>query len=108
MWLSVQREAFADRGLVVFDECHLLHPRNDDRSCRGIDAMLAIINLTLMAPSAELLLLSAMMKNTQEIADWIRHVIGRECLPLELAWKPPRQLRGCDVLPADQTTPLTD
>ena len=51
--------------------------------------MLAIINLTLMAPNADLLLLSAMMKNTQEVADWIKAISGRECLPLDLAWNRP-------------------
>lgn len=68
MLLSVDPDAFADLGLIVFDECHLLHPREDDRSRRGLDAMLSILNLTRVAPAADLLLLSAMMKNTQEIA----------------------------------------
>jgi superfamily II DNA/RNA helicase len=106
MLLSIQPEAFADLGLIVFDECHLVHPRDEDRSRRGIDAMLAIINLTLLAPNADLLLLSAMMKNTHEIADWIKAVSGRDCLPLDLAWKPTRQVRGCVVYPADQITAL--
>ena len=106
MLLSMEPEAFTDLGLIVFDECHLLHPRDEDRSRRGIDAMLAIINLTLMAPNADLLLLSAMMKNTQEVADWIKAISGRECLPLDLAWKPTRQVRGCVVYPADQVNTL--
>jgi replicative superfamily II helicase len=44
MLLSMQPEAFADLGLIVFDECHLLHPRKEDRGRRGLDAMLAILN----------------------------------------------------------------
>ena len=43
----LQPDAFAGLGLIVFDECHLLHPREEDRSRRGLDAMLAILNLTL-------------------------------------------------------------
>lgn len=43
---SIQPEAFAQVALVVFDECHLLHPRESDRSRRAIDAMLCILNLT--------------------------------------------------------------
>lgn len=108
MLLSVDPDAFADLGLIVFDECHLLHPREDDRSRRGLDAMLAILNLTGIAPGADLLLLSAMMKNTQEIADWIAHVTDRKCLTLDLSWKPTRQVRGCVVYPAEQINALKD
>jgi len=106
MLLSVDPDAFKDHGLIVFDECHLLHPREDDRSRRGLDAMLAILNLTRLAPDADLLLLSAMMKNTQEIAGWIAHITGRQCLTLDLGWKPTRQVRGCVVYPAEQIKAL--
>ncbi|RAZ82958.1 helicase [Mesorhizobium hawassense] len=106
MLLSVDSDAFADLGLIVFDECHLLHPREDDRSRRGLDAMLAILNLTRLAPDADLLLLSAMMKNTQEIAGWIAYITGRQCLTLDLSWKPTRQVRGCVVYPAEQIKAL--
>lgn len=106
MLLSVQPEAFESVGLIVFDECHLLHPREDDRSRRGLDSMLAVLNLTHVAPAADLLLLSAMMKNTAEIAGWVEHLTGRACLPLDLSWKPTRQTRGCVVYPADQITSL--
>ncbi|ACB97311.1 DEAD/DEAH box helicase [Beijerinckia indica] len=106
MLLSVDPDAFADLGLIVFDECHLLHPREEDRSRRGLDAMLAILNLTRIAPSSDLLLLSAMMKNTQEIAGWVAFLTGRQCLTLDLSWKPTRQVRGCVVYPAEQITAL--
>jgi hypothetical protein len=105
MLLSVETEAFSDVGLIVFDECHLLHPR-EDGSHRGLDAMLAILNLTQVAPAADLLLLSAMMKNTAEIAGWITQLTARTCLTLDLAWKPTRQVRGCVVYPADQVATL--
>ena len=106
MLLSMQPEAFADLGLIVFDECHLLHPRKEDRGRRGLDAMLAILNLTRIAPSADLLLLSAMMKNAGEVAGWIGSLTGRKSLALNLAWKPTRQVRGCVVYPAAQIAPL--
>lgn len=108
MLLSVQPEAFASIGLIVFDECHLLHPREEDRSRRGLDAMLTLLNLVRVAPSADLLLLSAMMKNTGEIAGWVQHLTGRGCLALDLAWKPTRQARGCVVYPADQINGLRE
>lgn len=106
MLLSVDSEAFADLGLIVFDECHLLHPRDEARSRRGLDAMLTILNLTRIAPTADLLLVSAMMKNTQEIAGWVAYLTGRQCLTLDLNWKPTRQVRGCVVYPAEQITAL--
>ncbi|MBO9510877.1 DEAD/DEAH box helicase [Erythrobacter sp. A6_0] len=101
MLLTTQPEAFADLGLIVFDECHLLHPRDSDRSRRSIDSMLAILNLTIAAPEADLLLLSAMMKNADEIAKWVEELTGRACLSLSLAWKPTRQVRGSVVYQAD-------
>jgi hypothetical protein len=104
MLLSIQSDAFAGLGLIIFDECHLLHPRAEDRSRRGLDAMLSILNLTLAAPAADLLLLSAMMKNTSEVAGWIESLTNRECLTLDLAWKPTRQVRGCVVYPAADLT----
>lgn len=101
MLLTTQPEAFADLGLIVFDECHLLHPRDSDRSRRSVDSMLAILNLTIAAPEADLLLLSAMMKNADEIAKWVEELTGRACLSLSLAWKPTRQVRGSVVYPAE-------
>lgn len=107
MLLTTQPEAFAHLGLIVFDECHLLHPRDSDRSRRSIDSMLAILNLSRAAPEADLLMLSAMMKNADEIAKWLEELTGRACLSLSLAWKPTRQVRGSVVYPADTIKVLT-
>jgi hypothetical protein len=95
--LSFDREAFVDVGLLIFDECHLLHPRGIDRSRRALDAMLCVLNFTAVAPTADLLLLSAMMMNASELAEWIGELTGRPCLALALTWKPTRQVRGCVV-----------
>lgn len=102
MLLAMQPEAFAGLGLIVFDECHLIHARPDDRSRRGLDSMLCLLNLTQAAPEADLLLLSAMMKNTAELAGWLKTLTGRDCLSLDLAWKPTRQARGCVVYDMDR------
>jgi superfamily II DNA/RNA helicase len=95
--LSFDRERFADVGLLVFDECHLMHPREVDRSRRAIDSMLCVLNLTAVAPMSDVLFLSAMMKNGDEIAAWISSLTERPCLSLALNWKPTRQVRGCVV-----------
>lgn len=106
--LTTQPEAFADLGLVVFDECHLLHPRDTERSRRSIDAMLAVLNLSIVAPEADFLLLSAMMKNTDEMAAWIAELSGRPSLSLNLAWKPTRQVRGTVVYQASRINELNE
>ena len=87
---------FEGVGLLVFDECHLIHPRGKaDR--RSLDAMLSIIQFVRLAPEADLLLLSAMMNNAGEIAAWIQELTSRKAMGLSMAWKPTRQLRGCIV-----------
>jgi hypothetical protein len=104
--LSFSPELFVDVGLLVFDECHLLHPRDLDTSRRSVDAMLCLLNLTASAPNADILLLSAMMKNASEIAGWVQELTGRACLALDLKWKPTRQVRGCVVYAAERLTEL--
>lgn len=108
MLQSLQPEAFNDVGLIMFDECHLLHPRDADRSRRSIDAMLCILNLTQLAPEADLLMISAMMQNAEEIAGWVSELTGRPCLALDLAWKPTRQARGCVVYSSDRISKLEE
>lgn len=100
--LCFNREIFTDLGLIIFDECHLLHPRDIDRSQRAIDSMLCVLNLTSIAQEADILFLSAMMKNTEEIAGWVQSLTNRPCLPLVLSWKPTRQVRGCVVYNSDR------
>lgn len=106
--MGFQPEAFKDVGLLVFDECHLLHAGVNDRSRRAVDAMLCILNLSTHAPEADYLLLSAMMSNTEEVAAWLAELTGRKCLPLNMAWKPTRQVRGSVVFPSDQIADLNN
>jgi len=95
--MSFDPAVFDKVGLLVFDECHLLHPSDNPKDRRAIDAMLCVLNFARLAPDADLLLLSAMMKNTEEIAGWLKELTGRGCLALSLAWKPTRQIRGSVV-----------
>lgn len=104
--LSFSPEAFTDVGLVVFDECHLLHPRESDTSRRSIDAMLCLLNLQNASDSADILLLSAMVQNTAELSSWIEEITHRPCLALDLKWKPTRQVRGCVVYESERINEL--
>src|SRR5215211_4219657 len=104
--LSFTSDVFEDVGLIVFDECHLLHPRNMETSRRSIDAMLCLLNLNRLASTADVLLLSAMMKNAAEMAGWLQDLTGRACLGLDLKWKPTRQVRGCVVYASERLSEL--
>jgi superfamily II DNA/RNA helicase len=86
-------EAFSEVGLLVFDECHLLSPQTG-KVRRALDGMLCILGFNHIAPNADLLLLSAMLKNADEFAQWIGELTERECVCVDLLWKPSRQARG--------------
>lgn len=104
--IGFQPELFKDVGLLVFDECHLLHAGVNDRSRRAIDAMLCILNISTLAPEADYMLLSAMMSNTDEVAAWLTDLTGRKCLSLNMSWKPTRQVRGSVVFQRDEIDEL--
>ncbi len=104
--LSFDQELFADVELLVFDECHLLHPRDAENSRRAVDAMLCILNFTAVSPNSDLLLLSAMMMNCEEMSGWVSELTRRPCLPLSLTWKPTRQVRGCVVYGEEEVNRL--
>lgn len=93
--LSFAPDAFANVGLLVFDECHLLSPSR--RIGRALDSMLCLLAFQAAAPHADMLLMSAMLKNGSELSDWIAELTGRPCQPVELLWKPSRQARGVVV-----------
>lgn len=91
--LSFVPEAFSEVGLLVFDECHLLSPQSG-KIRRALDGMLCLLGFHHIAPEADLLFLSAMLKNGDEFADWIGQFTGRDCVSVDLLWKPSRQARG--------------
>lgn len=98
--LSFAPEAFAQVGLLVFDECHLLSPSR--RIGRALDGMLCVLAFNAAAPDADLLMLSAMLRNGGELAAWVRELTGRPCDSVELLWKPSRQARGVVVYRAER------
>src|SRR5581483_10262294 len=97
MLLSIEGANFSAVRLIVFDECHLIHPKARGSNRRGLDAMFNILYLINACPEADWLLMSAMMSNADELADWLRELTRRPCLSLNLNWKPTRQARGCLV-----------
>lgn len=91
--LSFSSDSFEEVGLLVFDECHLLSPKSG-KIRRALDGMLCVLAFNRIAPDADTLFLSAMVKNGKEFASWIGNVTGRECISIDLLWKPSRQARG--------------
>ncbi len=94
--LSFAPDAFANVGLLVFDECHLLSP-SARKIGRALDSMLCLLAFQAAVPEADLLLLSAMLQNGRELAAWIEDLTGRPAKATELLWKPSRQARGVVV-----------
>lgn len=99
--LSFAPDAFKDVGLLVFDECHLLSPETG-KIRRALDAMLCVLGFNHVAPEADLLFLSAMLKNGGELAQWLEELTGRAAVAVDLLWKPSRQARGVIIYDGDQ------
>jgi len=87
-------DAFSEVGLLVFDECHLLSPQSG-KIRRALDGMLCLLGFNHLAPNADLLFLSAMLKNAKEFAQWIDEFTGRPCVCVDLLWKPSGRHAGC-------------
>lgn len=89
-------EDLKDVGLLVFDECHMISPESGSFR-RSLDSMLAILAFNKISPNADMLFLSAMISNGKEFADWIQDLTDRQCISIDLLWKPSRQVRGLVV-----------
>ncbi len=97
---------FKTVGLIVFDECHLMHAADPSRPQRAVDSMLCVLNAVELALGADFLMLSAMMSNASEVAGWLRSILNKPCISLTMEWKPTRQVRGCLVYPTNEITGL--
>jgi replicative superfamily II helicase len=102
--LSFVLETFAQVGLLVFDGCHLLSPSR--RIGRALDIMLCVLAFNAAAPDADFLMLSAMLKNGDDLAAWVADLTDRPCESVELLWKPSRQARGVVVYHQGKIEPI--
>ncbi|AUX79278.1 DEAD/DEAH box helicase [Sinorhizobium fredii] len=98
--LSFADTDVAELGLIVFDECHLLSPAGG--GARSVDAMLCLLHALRRAPQADFLLLSAMLQNASDVADWLAQLSGRRCVNFLDPWKPSRQARGVAIYSKNQ------
>lgn len=98
---------FQGVSLVVFDECHLLHPTTPGRAeRRSVDSALCLLKLLEVSPNVDVLLMSAMMSNFDELAAWLQSVTKRPAIPLGIEWKPTRQARGCLIFTREEISAL--
>lgn len=104
--LSLDPDGFQQVGLVVFDEFHLIHGTDDRMERRSLNAMFCLLRLFTEIPTADYLLISAMVENSSEIADWVASITERPCINFNSNWKPTRQLHGCVVYEQGQITEL--
>jgi hypothetical protein len=98
--LSFADADVSELGLIVFDECHLLSPAGG--GARSVDAMLCLLHALRRAPQADYLLLSAMLQNAPDVAEWLEQLSGRRCLSFLDPWKPSRQARGVVIYAKNQ------
>jgi superfamily II DNA/RNA helicase len=99
--LSFSASSFQNVGLLVFDECHLLSPQSG-KIGRALDGMLCLLAFRSAAIDADMLFLSAMLRNGPQFAEWIADLTGRPCAAVDLLWKPSRQARGVVVYNASE------
>lgn len=104
--LGVAFERFGDVGLVMFDEAHLMHLGGEVPTRRAVDASLCFLTLSARFPDADLLLVSAMLQNAEELAAWLAATTNRTAIALDSSWKPTRQARGALVYLRKETTKL--
>lgn len=89
--LRLAPDAFESCSLVVFDECHLI---GDTGSARGPVAELVLAHLMQRTSNCRFLLMSAILQNPDELADWLRAAKGGSSVPVTIRWRPTRTLRS--------------
>ncbi len=90
--LRLYPEMFQRCALCVFDECHLL---NDGG--RGAVADVLLAQLFHAAPQMRLLMMSALVANADELAEWLRvtrPTVGLAPAASRILWRPSRAARG--------------
>ncbi len=104
--MSINPDCLDAFELLVFDEFHMIHPTRGLNDKRSIDAMFCLLLIISRIPDMKLLMMSAMISNTHELAEWISMTTGQRCIPIDVEWKPTRQARGCLVYPSAQINKL--
>lgn len=94
--LRLRPDRFTNCSLCVFDECHLLNDRE-----RGVTADILLAQLMFAAPKVRLTLMSAMVSNAEELAEWLGSARNSPAIAKIVKWRPSRTMRGLLVLDKD-------
>lgn len=90
--LRRKEEVVEKCGLVIFDEGHNIEEVDIRRGeSRGLKLELTIVKVKQDIPNAKILLLSAVLPNSQELADWLANGKGTA---ITLDWRPTRLEAG--------------
>jgi superfamily II DNA/RNA helicase len=91
--------AFSDLSLVILDEAHVL----GERKGRGVLTELVLAEMLTHAGRAVFLLMSALIANPDDLADWFAHLSNRRVAVIREPWKPTRTLRAVVGIDRDET-----
>lgn len=83
-------EAFERLALCVVDEAHNLGQRDS----RAVIAELVCSEVLHRAPEVRVLMLSALLRDPGELAEWLAGATGVEALVIDQPWRPTRTLRA--------------
>ncbi|WP_433521582.1 DEAD/DEAH box helicase [Nocardia pseudovaccinii] len=83
-------EAFERMTLCVVDEAHSL----GESGPRAVVAELVVSEVLFRARQARVLMLSALLANPADIADWLRDTTGINAHVVDTPWRPTRTLRA--------------
>jgi hypothetical protein len=89
--LRLYPNVFSTCQLVVFDECQLL---GEASSGRGVTAELVLSQLMLRSPDINILLMSAIVQNPDNLANWLEEATGSLSSTIRVPWRPTRTLRS--------------
>lgn len=104
--MTLNPSRFNEVELIVMDEFHIISSKDKGNDDRSLGAMLCLLSFFQQKPQADYVLISAMVENGGEIADWIYSITGQTCLDLSMNWKPTSQLQGCLVYQQDELNVL--
>jgi hypothetical protein len=95
-------EAFDRLSLCVLDEAHLI----GEAGTRGVVTELVIAEVLYRSPEARVLMLSALIKNAEDVRRWLEDVTDRGAIKVDTPWRPTRTLRAIAGLAAEPTAHL--
>lgn len=97
-------EVFERLALCVVDEAHTLGARD----ARAVIAELVVSEVLHRAPATRVLMMSALLKNPEELAQWLTGATGLEAVVVNRPWRPTRTLRAIAGFDEEQADAAAD